>query len=32
LKEHGIQISQAGKARYLESIFVERLWRSLRVL
>ena len=30
LKEHGIQISHDGKGRYLDNIFVERLWRSLK--
>ena len=30
LKEQGIQISHDGKGRYLDNIFVERLWRSLK--
>ncbi len=30
LKEHGIQISNDGKGRYLDNILVERLWRSLK--
>ena len=27
--EHGVQISMDGKGRYLDNIFVERLWRSV---
>jgi putative transposase len=30
LKDHKIQISMDGKGRYLDNIFVERLWRSLK--
>ena len=30
LKEAGIQISMDGRGRYLDNIFVERLWRSLK--
>lgn len=30
LREQGIQISHDGKGRYLDNIFVERLWRSLK--
>ncbi len=30
LKERGVQISQDGKGRYLDNIFVERLWRSVK--
>lgn len=30
LQEHGVQISQDGKGRFLDNIFVERLWRSLK--
>ena len=30
LLEQGIQISMDGKGRYLDNIFVERLWRSLK--
>lgn len=30
LHEHGIKISMDGKGRYLDNIFVERLWRSLK--
>ena len=28
--EHGIQISMDGKGRYLDNIFAERLWRSVK--
>ena len=28
--EHGIQISMDGKGRYMDNIFVERLWRSVK--
>ena len=27
LLEHGIRISMDGKGRYIDNIFVERLWR-----
>ena len=30
LAERDIQVSQDGKGRYLDNIFVERLWRSLK--
>ena len=30
LLEHDIQISMDGKGRYLDNIFVERLWRSVK--
>jgi putative transposase len=30
LKEKGIRISMDGKGRYLDNIFIERLWRSLK--
>ncbi len=30
LKEHDIQISMDGRGRYLDNIFVERLWRSVK--
>ena len=30
LQERGIQISMDGKGRYLDNIFVERLWRSIK--
>lgn len=30
LKRHGITISMDGKGRYMDNIFVERLWRSLK--
>lgn len=30
LETHGVQISMDGKARYLDNIFIERLWRSLK--
>ena len=30
LKAGGIQVSMDGKARYLDNIFIERLWRSLK--
>ena len=30
LLENGIQISMDGKGRYLDNIFVERLWRSVK--
>ena len=30
LLERGIQISMDGKGRYLDNIFVERLWRSVK--
>lgn len=30
LKAHGVKISMDGKGRYLDNIFIERLWRSLK--
>ena len=30
LKQHHISISMDGKGRYLDNIFVERLWRSVK--
>ncbi len=30
LLERGIQVSMDGKGRYLDNIFVERLWRSVK--
>jgi putative transposase len=30
LQDHGIQISMDGRGRYLDNIFIERLWRSLK--
>jgi len=30
LKRHDIQISMDGKGRYMDNIFIERLWRSLK--
>lgn len=30
LRDHGVAISMDGKGRYLDNIFVERLWRSLK--
>jgi putative transposase len=30
LQERGIQISMDGRGRYLDNIFIERLWRSLK--
>jgi putative transposase len=30
LKEGGVQISHDGKGRFMDNIFVERLWRSLK--
>jgi len=30
LKRHGVMISMDGKGRYMDNIFVERLWRSLK--
>lgn len=30
LKRHGIQISMDGKGRWVDNVFVERLWRSLK--
>lgn len=30
LKNHGVKISMDGRGRFLDNIFVERLWRSLK--
>ena len=30
LKEHGIKISMDGKGRFMDNIFIERLWRTLK--
>jgi putative transposase len=30
LAERGVRISMDGKGRYLDNIFIERLWRSLK--
>ena len=30
LREHGVQISMDGRGRYLDNIFIERLWWSLK--
>ena len=30
LRERGVQISHDGKARFMDNIFAERLWRSLK--
>ena len=30
LKQHQIQISMDGKGRYMDNIFIERLWRSVK--
>lgn len=30
LKAHGVKISMDGKGRYMDNIFIERLWRSLK--
>lgn len=30
LRQHGIQISMDGQGRYLDNVFIERLWRSLK--
>ena len=30
LSEQGVQVSMDGKGRYLDNIFVERLWRSVK--
>jgi putative transposase len=29
LKAHGINISMDGKGRWMDNVFIERLWRSL---
>ena len=30
LRNHGIRLSMDGKGRFMDNIFVERLWRSLK--
>jgi len=30
LKDHGVKISMDGKGRWVENVFVERLWRSVK--
>jgi putative transposase len=30
LRDHGIKISMDGKGRWMDNIFIERLWRSLK--
>ena len=30
LQEQGVRVSMDGKGRYLDNIFVERLWRSIK--
>lgn len=30
LKNHGIKISMDGKGRWIDNVFIERLWRSLK--
>ena len=30
LHEHGVKISMDGKGRYIDNIFIERLWRSVK--
>lgn len=30
LKEHAIQISMDGKGRWMDNVFIERLWRSMK--
>ena len=30
LKDHGIRISMDGKGRWVDNVFVERLWRSVK--
>ena len=30
LKENEVQMSMDGKGRYLDNIWIERLWRSLK--
>ena len=30
LKRHGIRISMDGKGRWVDNVFVERLWRSVK--
>jgi len=30
LKENGIKISMDGKGRWIDNVFIERLWRSVK--
>jgi putative transposase len=30
LKDHGIKISMDGKGRWMDNVFIERLWRSMK--
>ena len=30
LREHEVKISMDGKGRYVDNIFIERLWRSMK--
>jgi putative transposase len=30
LKDNGIRISMDGKGRWMDNVFIERLWRSLK--
>ncbi len=30
LEEHGVAISMDGRGRWMDNVFVERLWRSLK--
>ena len=32
MQEQRVQVSMDGKGRYLDNIFVERLWRSIKYL
>ena len=31
LKRHGVKISMDGKGRWMDNVFIERLWRSLKM-
>ena len=30
LKDHGIQISMDGRGRWIDNVFIERLWKSVK--
>jgi putative transposase len=30
LKKHGVKISMDGKGRWIDNVFIERLWRSVK--
>ena len=30
LSDHGIKISMDGKGRWMDNVFIERLWRSVK--